>query len=119
MPVDRAGQTRKPLKGEPVRFMRMRCVLLGCSLLAAALSSAHAAGFSIDPDPNSPTLGEILDREARANAPRPALKPIAAEGVPVAAPRIVDKPLIPREAVTVLAPRVRQRPEPSVKKNAP
>jgi hypothetical protein len=88
----------------------MRHVLSGAFSLMAlglGLEPARAAGFSIDPDPNSPTLGEILDRETRANAPRPALKPVTAQ--PPA--EVVAMPAVPQGAVTVLAPRLRHRNE--------
>lgn len=90
----------------------MRHVLSGSRLLSGVFSfwvaglgatEARPAGFSIDPDPNSPTLGDILDGEARANAPRPALKQVAPP------PVTVSTPYVPRAAVTVLAPRVRAR----------
>lgn len=93
----------------------MRHVLSGAGLVSGILSllvagfgaaNARPAGFAIDPDPNSPTLGDILDREAKANAPRPALKPVEA---PPSAPVTVSTPYVPRAAVTVLAPRVRPR----------
>ncbi len=103
----------------------MRHILGALALLGlgAGQVPAWAAGFAIDPDPNSATLGELLDREARRNAPRPALKPMPvpppAFSVPqievpraVPVPRAESKPIIPRGAVTVLAPRVRARAEP-------
>lgn len=95
----------------------MRHVLSGAGLVSGVLSllvaasgaaNARPAGFAIDPDPNSPTLGDILDREARASAPRPALKPVEVPPAPVT----VSTPYVPRAAVTVLAPRVRSRGAP-------
>jgi hypothetical protein len=65
-----------------------------------SLTPVWAAGGAIDPDPYSPTIGEILDREERARVPLPP-------------PRIVrTQPVIPRGAVTVWAPGVRARPGP-------
>lgn len=90
----------------------MRHVLPGVFSLMAlglGLEPARAAGFSIDPDPNSPTLGEILDREARANAPRPALRPVAAQSPAIG---VVTMPAVPQGAVTVLGPRLRHRSGP-------
>jgi hypothetical protein len=89
----------------------MRYVLPGAFSLMAlgfGLEPARAAGFSIDPDPNSLTLGEILDREAKANAPRPALKPVVVQ-VPA---DVVAMPAVPQGAVTVLGPRLRHRNDP-------
>ena len=90
----------------------MRHVLPGAFSLMAlgfGLESARSAGFTIDPDPTSLTLGEILDRVARANAPRPALKPVAPQQV---TGEVVTMPAVPQGAVTVLAPRVRHRNDP-------
>ena len=95
----------------------MRHVLSGAGLVSGILSvlvaacgaaNARPARFAIDPDPNSPTLGDILDREVKANGPRPALRPVEAPPAPVT----VSTPYVPRAAVTVLAPRVRSRSEP-------
>lgn len=88
--------------------MRLRRLppAMGCLVVAVScLLSLHpvmAAGGAIDPDPYSPTIGEILDREERARVP-----------MPPPAPRIVrTQPVIPRGAVTVWAPGVRARPGP-------
>lgn len=81
--------------------------ILSVMVAACGAANARPAGFAIDPDPNSPTLGDILDREAKANGPRPALKPVEAPP-----PVTVSTPYVPRAAVTVLAPRVRSRGEP-------
>ena len=88
--------------------MRLRRLPPAMGRLVVAVSgllSLHpvmAAGGAIDPDPYSPTIGEILDREERARVP-----------MPPPAPRIVrTQPVIPRGAVTVWAPGVRARPGP-------
>lgn len=78
--------------------LALSCLAPFC--LGAGALTARAAGFAIDPDPNSMTLGEILDRERLANAPRPALRPAAL--APASA-----EPVVPLGAVTVLAPRTR------------
>lgn len=69
-------------------------------VLALAPAPALAAGFAIDPDPRSPSLGEILDAEKRAKPPpRAELAPA----------RISTKPVVPQGAVTVVVPRARLR----------
>lgn len=57
---------------------------------------AAARGFAIDPDPRSPLLGDLLDREAKTTA-QPA---------PESAPRVRVRanPVVPGEAVTVIVP---------------
>jgi hypothetical protein len=96
-----------------------------CLAFASALSvfsfGAHAAprGFAIDIDPSAPTLGELLDREAREAAfrreqqrqraiPVPTVPPVAPTRSDVtgsiSGPRISATPYIPRGAVTVILP---------------
>jgi hypothetical protein len=75
---------------------------LSCCLGMAV--SARAASSAIDPDPFSPTIGDILDREAAQR--RASMRP------PPAAPveRIVSShPVIPAGATTVIVPGVRPR----------
>lgn len=76
------------------------------TLLAAMLAStvmARAAGFMIDPDPTSPTLGELVDREnGAASAIRGAVG-----GHP--RPVITRLPSAPRDATTVIVPGRRLR----------
>lgn len=77
----------------------LRLPMVGGLFSLLALQPVLAAGFAIDPDPRSPTLGEIVDREDRAR-------------LPIAPPRQVRaQPVIPRGAVTVWAPGVRPRGE--------
>jgi hypothetical protein len=100
-------------------FARSRILL--AFLLAAGFSPAALAsprGSAIDLDPQSPTLGELLDREervrARASVPQPARLPAAAlpeftgsipdEPPALAAPRINPIPHVPRGATTVIVP---------------
>lgn len=64
-----------------------------------ALQPALAASFAIDPDPRSPTLGEIVDREERARLPAPPIRPVRTQ------------PYVPPGAATVWAPGVRMRGE--------
>lgn len=64
---------------------------------------ATASGFAIDPDPASPTLGELVDREKGANA--------ALRGPVVERSRVIvtRTPVPPRGAVTVIVPGRRLR----------
>lgn len=81
--------------------MRIRRLPLAGGLFAfMAAIPAFPAGFPIDPDPRSPTLGDILDSEARARkaVPLPPVRTVRTE------------PVIPRGAVTVWAPGVKARP---------
>lgn len=74
--------------------------------LAAVLildQSARAAGFSIDPDPASPTLGELVDREKLA---ADTLRGPSVTSRPANVTRV---PVMPREAVTVIVPGRRLR----------
>lgn len=90
-------------------------------LLAALLSGTNLAGASaaprsaIDLDPASPTLGEMLDREAaarrqareaearaRAEAERAARMPETTGSI--LPRRVVQEPSLPRGAVTVILP---------------
>lgn len=85
----------------------------------AAMSPAAAANYAIDPDPRSPTLGEMLDRERAARMPVPravpsVIPPVVPSAVPVE--RVVSsEPRIPAGAVTVLAPGVRRRVAPKAR----
>jgi hypothetical protein len=72
-------------------------------LAGGVANPAFSAGFSIDPDPASPTLGEVLDREARLR--RAASVPVVA----TPAPRISAVPAIPQNAATVIVPGTRNR----------
>lgn len=63
---------------------------------------ATASGFAIDPDPASPTLGELVDREKGASA---ALRGPVVERSRVVVTRV---PVPPRGAVTVIVPGRRQ-----------
>ena len=103
--------------------MTLRCVISALIIVAfASLSPVSAAKFSIDPDPSSPTLGEMLDQEARprpssAAARVPALSPSApkprlsghSEPLPPAR-SIVRDPYLPPNRSTVIAPRAVHRP---------
>ncbi|HRE20719.1 MAG TPA: hypothetical protein PKW21_06765 [Rhabdaerophilum sp.] len=73
------------------------------AMLASTVEVVRAAGFTIDPDPASPTLGELVDRE---NSVASALRG-PAEGRP--RPVVVRVPATPREAVTVIVPGRRLR----------
>lgn len=102
--------------------------MLGVALLLClTASSARAASFAIDPDPASPTLGEMLEREARKPgqniASRTATisreqKTVPAEitrrgqsaAVQPAARIVTAIPSVPRDASTVVLPRPPQRP---------
>jgi hypothetical protein len=88
-------------------------VLLAAGLGANALASP--LGNAIDLDPQSPTLGELLDREERARArpalpaPLPAAPPDKTGALPaarpaLATPRISPIPHVPRGATTVVIP---------------
>lgn len=80
--------------------MRSRRLPLAGGLFSLmVVSPALAAGFAIDPDPRSPTLGEMVDREDRAR--RPVVVP------PVR--NVRTEPVVPRDAVTVWAPGVKPR----------
>lgn len=79
---------------------------LSIAFLAAfgCIAPASAGGMAIDPDPTSPTIGEMLRAEAEAMrarpspaAPSPAIRAIRAE------------PHVPRNAVTVWVPGRRAR----------
>ncbi|MFY8114341.1 MAG: hypothetical protein ACOVOC_08990 [Rhabdaerophilum sp.] len=78
-----------------MRLLRLPLAAGLFSLLA--LQPALAAGFVIDPDPGSPTLGEIVDREERARLPAPPIRPVRSQ------------PYVPPGATTVWAPGVRPR----------
>lgn len=80
--------------------MRMlRLPLAGGLFGLLVLQPAFAAGFAIDPDPRSPTLGEILDREEQARLPVAPVRPVRTQ------------PYVPPGAATVWAPGVRMRRE--------
>jgi hypothetical protein len=88
----------RPDISRPGIFAILRAVLPCLALIAAFLPAirAEARGFAIDPDPNSPLLGDLLDRETRASHPAPV------QAAPQ--PRVRATPVVPREAVTVLVP---------------
>ncbi|MCA0399350.1 MAG: hypothetical protein LCH38_00885 [Proteobacteria bacterium] len=85
----------------------MRRVWLSALLLVPALraGAALAASFPIDPDPASPTLSELLAREASRQQPAPVQAPPA----PLPPSAASTQPVIPRGAVTVLTPGARLR----------
>ncbi len=82
-----------------IRRLPLAGGLFSLMVVSSAVSPALGAGFAIDPDPRSPTLGEMVDREESAR--RPLVAP------PVRNVRTV--PVIPRDAVTVWAPGVKPR----------
>lgn len=75
----------------------LRLPLAGGLFGLLVLQPAFAAGFAIDPDPRSPTLGEILDSEERARLPAAPVRPVRTQ------------PYVPPGAATVWAPGVRAR----------
>ncbi|MCZ8184610.1 MAG: hypothetical protein O9322_16685 [Beijerinckiaceae bacterium] len=75
----------------------LRLSLAGGLFGLLALQPAFSAGFAIDPDPRSPTLGEILDSEERARLPTAPVRPVRTQ------------PYVPPGATTVWAPGVRSR----------
>lgn len=79
------------------------CPSLALVALLALCQAVSAAGFSIDPDPASPTLGELVDREA---GPVRVLRGPVVERNPATITRV---PAMPREAVTVIVPGRRLR----------
>lgn len=99
--------------------------LLGAFFLLLAMPASQAANSAIDPDPRSPSLGELLAREdaARAKAaPRPAVEPVAAplaapsaepaDGAKLSPSRLAPaktgvRQVYPQPAVTVLVPGAR------------
>lgn len=95
-----------------------RLALAGGFALISALAMAAPRGYAIDIDPSAPTLGDLLDREAREAAARREHRqrvaperaaPPAAPTQPdvtgsVNGPRVSATPYIPRGAVTVILP---------------
>lgn len=79
-------------------------VCLSLLSLGSGQTRAAPARFAIDPDPNSPTLGDILDREAGGRA-----KGLKKSNASLPPQKVVADPTLPRDAVTVLAPRVKPR----------
>lgn len=78
-------------------------VLSVLAVCAATCGVARASGFAIDPDPASPTLGELVERES--GAARALRGPVAARPQPI----VTRVPHAPREAVTVIVPGRRLR----------
>ena len=101
-----------------MRFALSPLACAGGILLASSWAMAAPRGYAIDFEPSAPTLGDLLDREARDAAARreqlqrkvperPAapsvLAPADATGS-INGPRISATPFIPRGAVTVILP---------------
>lgn len=93
--------------------------LAGLLSLLMVAPAALAANSAIDPDPRSPSLGELLAREDAARekaAPRPvAPPPVVVPAAPVAPPASVPgktgvRQVYPQPAVTVLVPGGRVAP---------
>ncbi|MBN8534056.1 MAG: hypothetical protein J0L51_08185 [Rhizobiales bacterium] len=97
-------------------FSRLACA--GGMVLVSSFVMAAPRGYAIDIDPSTPTLGDLLDREAREAAARreqqkrslperpaspAALAPADSTGS-IGGPRITATPFIPRGAVTVILP---------------
>jgi hypothetical protein len=95
-----------------------RLAWAGGIALISSVAVAAPRGYAIDIDPSAPTLGELLDREARDAAARREQRQKALPERPaapsalaspdvtgsVAGPRITATPYIPRGAVTVILP---------------
>lgn len=95
-----------------------RLALVGGLALLSSFAIAAPRGYAIDIDPSAPTLGDLLDREAREAAARREQRqrvlperaaPPAAPTQPdvtgsVSGPRVSATPYIPRGAVTVILP---------------
>ncbi|MGL5448586.1 MAG: hypothetical protein ACRDBL_14860 [Rhabdaerophilum sp.] len=95
-----------------------RLALAGGLALFSSLAIAAPRGYAIDIDPSAPTLGDLLDREAREAAARREQRQrvVPERGVPPVAPnrtdvtgsvdgpRITATPFVPRGAVTVILP---------------
>ncbi|MCU0819685.1 MAG: hypothetical protein MUF11_10325 [Beijerinckiaceae bacterium] len=93
-----------------------KAALMAALFSGASLAELNAASrpAAIDIDPSSPTLGEMLDREAaamrrareeqraREAAERAARTPEITGSI--ASKRIVQEPALPRGAVTVILP---------------
>jgi hypothetical protein len=101
-----------------MRFALSRLACAGGILLVSTWVMAAPRGYAIDFEPSAPTLGDLLDREARDAAVRreqlqrkvperpaapSALAPADATGS-INGPRITATPYIPRGAVTVILP---------------
>jgi hypothetical protein len=98
-----------------MRFALNRLAWAGGMMLVSSCLMAAPRGYAIDIDPSAPTLGDLLDREAREAAARREQKQRAAPERPappsaadvtgsIHAPRISATPHIPRGAVTVILP---------------
>jgi hypothetical protein len=96
-------------------FLRLAAVIGFAGL--SSFAPAAPRGYAIDISPSSPTLGDLLDREAREAAekrarqrvvpPAPRVAPPAAAPEitgSVSPPRITANPQVPRGAVTVILP---------------
>lgn len=99
---------------------RLRALALATCLAAVAPCMVKAAGFAIDPDPSSPTLGDMLDRDTRGK-PRPPLLPNLAPQRPsptsTVAP-VAPPPAPPQRPVSgagITAPAMRATPAPEPK----
>ena len=105
------------------RCVVMRFAFVSASLLAgfffAVMAPASAAPprNAIDFDSSAPTLGELLDREAREAAARrappprpepPRNAPPADQTGSIAPRRVTQEPQLPRNAVTVILPHPRK-----------
>lgn len=104
-----------------MRYALRRLACAGGFTLLSFVAMAAPRGYAIDIDPATPTLGDLLDREARDAAARreqrqrvvperpaapSALAPPDATGS-IGGPRISATPYIPRGAVTVILPHPR------------
>lgn len=101
-----------------MRYALRRLACAGGISLLSFVAMAAPRGYAIDIDPSAPTLGDLLDREAREAAARreqrqrvvperpaspSALAPPEVTGS-IGGPRISATPYIPRGAVTVILP---------------
>jgi hypothetical protein len=101
-----------------MRFAFLSASLLaGLSLAALAPASAAPPRNAIDFDASAPTLGELLDREAREAAARrappprpepPRQAPPADQTGSIPPRRVTQEPQLPRNAVTVILPHPRK-----------
>lgn len=85
--------------------LRIGVAVLACALSGAGLAQSAGRNYAIDPPPGSPTIGELMDRQA-AGAVRPR-----SPGAHPATPKITpEKPLAPAQAVVRPGAAIRPNP---------
>lgn len=104
----RVMRCRTRIEGGCVLFcsvLRVGIGVLACALSGAGLAQSAGRNYAIDPPPGSPTIGELMDRQAAGAARQrsPGSSPVAPKITP-------PKPLAPAEAV--VRPGAAMRPNP-------